>query len=167
MGGDFSGCTVIRFLIAFARRNPPPSPTPRHPPPPPRWPSPSCHRYPLPYGAPVHSSDPGSSASAALSLQLLSPGFLCRARRSAACTPVRPVGTSLSTARNCAIVESTYSPPGRPFSGQAPGQLPGIHQHHFQSVPLQYLVRRNPVHSRAFHCHRFDVPLLQPCGHPF
>src|ERR1019366_3494684 len=48
----------------------------------------------------VHSSDPGSSASAVANLQSPPPEWLCLAPGSVACTPVRPAGTSLAAARN-------------------------------------------------------------------
>ena len=34
-------------------------------------------------------------------------------------------------------------------------------------MPLQYFVRRDPVHPRALHRHRFDFAFFQPLRHPF
>src|ERR1039457_7200907 len=76
-------------------------------------------------------------------------------------------GTSLAAARNCAIAESTDSPPDRSSSAPALWPTAGYPPALPQSGPLQYLMRRDPVHSRAFHRHRYYVSRQQPGRHPF
>src|ERR1039458_4494663 len=58
-------------------------------------------------------------------------------------------------------------PPDRSSSAPALWPTAGYPPALPQSGPLQYLMRRDPVHSRAFHRHRYYVSRQQPGRHPF